>query len=614
MQDFYADSKPLARWWWFSGEIRREDIAAQLEWLSKTGFGGVEIAWVYPQKGAKPGPKWLSPEWSGAVAFAKEKAAALGMCCDFTFGTLWPFGGSNVPEKFASRNYDGLSPQRLKRSWEEPHAQPGFVLNHLDRHALEDYSAKMGAALAGALQGGKSALFCDSWEVATDGLWTDGFGKRFKDACGYEVEPLMKSLDDHPDERYDYRKFLSSVVLEEFFRPFASLCGKLGGFSRVQAHGAPVDLLAAYASADVPESEALLFDPHFSTLAASAAALSGKKVVSCETFTCLYGWVPYPGTPPHIGEEQTADMKLLADALFANGVNMVVWHGMPYTPSGGSNRFYATVHVGPDSGFAADLPDFNAYMSMDCSALRRGALHTDAAAYLPIEDCLMQGKLPEKLRKPSAEHYWELQHLKPHPDLAGRMPVWVSFEFLKQATVSYGIMRIGEASFRTLHVDSGWLDAQALEEILRLAQGGLRICLKRKPAQPGKRKSKSYGRILSKLCSLANVFDTPQKAFAGPPIVEGRDLPEFTARRDGDALRLFFAHPLSRTLSYPMKYGHSSSAGAVSMPVAINALGKKRDVTLEFKPRRSLLLTVDSSGVSFEDLAYDPPPPKQAGA
>jgi hypothetical protein len=53
--------------------------------------------------------------------------------------------------------------------------------------------------------------------------------------------------------------------------------------------GAPTDLLTAFALVDVPETEALLYEPSFSKIAASAASLAGKKVVTAETFTCAYG-------------------------------------------------------------------------------------------------------------------------------------------------------------------------------------------------------------------------------------------------------------------------------------------------------------------------------------
>ena len=67
-----------------------------------------------------------------------------------------------------------------------------------------------------------------------------------------------------------------------------------------------------------------------------------------------------------------ADLKLLADALFAQGVNQVVWHGMPFNGPGGRNEFYASVHVGPDAAFAAELPAFNGYLERVSSAPEAG--------------------------------------------------------------------------------------------------------------------------------------------------------------------------------------------------------------------------------------------------
>ena len=45
---FYGDSRPWTRWWWFASMIQKNDIADNLSWLKENGFGGVEIAWVYP--------------------------------------------------------------------------------------------------------------------------------------------------------------------------------------------------------------------------------------------------------------------------------------------------------------------------------------------------------------------------------------------------------------------------------------------------------------------------------------------------------------------------------------------------------------------------------------
>jgi hypothetical protein len=91
---FRGGSKPYTRWWWLAGPFRREDIRFQLEWLRSEGFGGVELAWLRPSwmGDADPEIEWLGPEWSDLVALTKQEAERLGLGCDFTFGSCWPFG------------------------------------------------------------------------------------------------------------------------------------------------------------------------------------------------------------------------------------------------------------------------------------------------------------------------------------------------------------------------------------------------------------------------------------------------------------------------------------------------------------------------------------------
>ncbi|MBL0174039.1 MAG: hypothetical protein IPP94_02035 [Ignavibacteria bacterium] len=329
--------RPLTRWWWFASVIDTNDVAAQLDWVERSGFGGVEIAWVYPLKGdsaARRDP-WLSPAWSRSAAFAKRHATRLGLQCDFTFGTLWPFGDSRVPPEDATVFYgDSTARAAMRLTWEHP--VRGRVLNHLDHRAFERYAARVGDALAPAIAGPPSALFCDSWEVETRKLWTRGFDSAFSARFGYDVRPFMDSLlaPGNAGVFFDYMTLLSDYTIGEFYRPFTAQAHARGAFSRAQCGGAPADLLDAFAAVDVPESEAVLFDAPFSRIAASAAALHGKPVVTAESFTCAYGWKGWPGPGPHQGEEKLADLKRIADALFANGVNGIIWHGMPYNPPG----------------------------------------------------------------------------------------------------------------------------------------------------------------------------------------------------------------------------------------------------------------------------------------
>ncbi len=603
----YPDSRPWTRWWWFANPIRREDLARQLDWLRDTGFGGVEIAWVYPQPGEPPGVRWLSPEWSDLVSFASRHAASIDLGCDFTFGTLWPFGGTIVDKSDASLNYDGPSPQRLRKSWECP--DEGGILNHLDAAALERYAAVMGAALAPALtEMRRPAFFCDSWEVRPEGLWSAGFGAAFRERFGYDIGPLMPALDEHPDARYDYRKLIGELVLREFYQPYATLCRRHGGFARVQCHGAPTDLLAAYATAEVPESEALLFDPGFSQIAASAATLASRPVVSAEAFTCLYGWHRWPGPGHHQGEEHIGDIRLLGDALVANGVNHLIWHGTPLQSHDRPRRFYASVHVGPDASFAADLPACNRYFGEICGIMREGIPFTDVAVYLPLEDQRMSGELPESLRKPSGEYHWELHYLRFPAELAGRQPTWVSDLFLRDAEFRNDRLHCGQTTFTALYLDCEWLDGDALDSITRLVAQGLPLCLKRLPRQPGRRRSPAYDAMLDRLVRSGRVADQFAEIAANRPVLSTVKPPPFRCRVvDGD-LTVFLAHPCAAGLTYPLEPGHFRTAGPVEMDLAIHWAGRRIDTRCAFGPAGSRVLSVSRTGAAgFVEIENDFP-------
>ncbi|HUJ75578.1 MAG TPA: hypothetical protein VL359_11995, partial [bacterium] len=110
---FVRTNKPYVRWWWFNQPISARDVDAQLEWAARQGFGGVEIAWVYPLPDRPPGPRWLSGPWISLVVGARQTCGRMGLGCDFTFGSLWPFGDSQLRGDQVSQWHTGPSPQRI---------------------------------------------------------------------------------------------------------------------------------------------------------------------------------------------------------------------------------------------------------------------------------------------------------------------------------------------------------------------------------------------------------------------------------------------------------------------------------------------------------------------
>ena len=610
LQDlYYRDSAPLIRWWWHASEFKKKDIDHQLNWLKKNGFGGVEIAWIYPvdRDTAHKKIKWLGSQWQELTKYTKQKCMELGLSCDFTFGTLWPFGGTFLPDKYATNIYGDTSfRQPLRLSWEHP--DTGNVLDHLDSSAFDFYSKYMGNALKPAMDGDKSALFCDSWEVETRRIWTDGFAELFANTYGYDLQKFMDSIynPDYAEIYYDYMRLVGKLVIQNFYVPFTEYAKANNAFSRVQCAGSPTDLISSYSRVDVPETEAMLYEPYFAQIPASAALLSGNTEVSSETFTCLYGF-----PDKYFGEEQVADMKLVADALFGYGVNQIVWHGMPYNPEDtDSIDFYATVDVGPDADFAGELKDFNDYMQKISQIMKKGKPLTNTAVYLPYEDALYAQEYPEDKQMPWSWGAYEMRYIDFPEETKGYSPHWINEEFLNKAVVENGIIKTENASFDALYVDVNHMNMKALRNITGLARQGAPVCMNKRPKQAGRFKTRQFFDSLSVLYDFDNVGEAINKVFKKKPLIEADEIPVYKAREVNGDIYIFFAHPFAKQLSLPLGYGESFSDEILKRNITINTNGASQNLRLEFEPYQSILIKIDENNhVSFADIEYVPPVP-----
>lgn len=605
----YQDGRPYTRWWWHAMKFTKEDIQNQLVWMREQGFGGVEISFIYPVNRNPEGERfeWLGPEWQQMVVYAKQCADSLGLGCDFTYGTLWPFGGTFVSDDDRTMIWgDSTWKQPLRLSWTHP--DTGNVMNHMDREAFRRYAKVMSPAFEPAMKGSQSALFCDSWEVHTAKLWTHGFEKKFESRFGYDIRPYMDNIysEENAEPRYDYMKLAADLVLNEFYIPWHEEARRLGGISRAQAAGSPTDLISAYAAIDVPETEAMLYEPNFSTIVASAAALAGKPIVSSESFTCLYGW---PAV--HMFEEQTADLKMVADALFANGTNQIIWHGTPFNPKGiDTIRFYATVHVGERGSLKDELIPFNDYLTKVSNAMRFGRTYSDIAVYLPLEDAWIAGILPEELQMPWSWGAYEMRYEYFPEELRGFHPLWINTPFLNEAIVRDGSMEINDMVFNALYVDASFLDMESLQAIARVAMKGLTVYMRTAPIQAGKVKDPQFDQALEQLLQLKNVFSEFAGKHPGKPLVEGEDLPEFWARTDNSELKIFFSNPTNKGLKYPLSYGQSLQETIITRNITIHFNGHSIPVKLDFEPCQSLLLHIDKKGrLRLEDIRFVPKTP-----
>ena len=225
---------------------------------------------------------------------------------------------------------------------------PGLVLDHLNKDAVDAFLQQF--AQSAATRFGRRfgttlrSLFVDSPELRTELYWTPDLLSEFAARRGYRLEPFLPILfrpfhDDaylrnlYPDAppqfdmadvgprvRFDFDRTISDLMVERYFRPIAAWAADHGVATRVQAHGSPADLLNAYRTASVPETEGLYAGGRLSflKLAASAAHLGGAPLVSSEVLA-VRGADATPG-------------QMLREVFrqLAAGVNHVVLHGFPY--------------------------------------------------------------------------------------------------------------------------------------------------------------------------------------------------------------------------------------------------------------------------------------------
>ena len=205
-----TSGRPYARYWWFAPTIKKEDVRYNLNWLQDNGFGGVEIAWVYPLNRFNPQDttytprqEWLSREWTDIVDYAMRYADSIGLGCDLTLGTLWPFGDSHVTADQATRRYgDPEWRQVITRSWEHP--KSGYVIDHLTPANYLPYLERLIKAFPRPESSIPQSYFIDSWEVETENLWCEGFGDDFFRRFGYDITQYMDSIYDPGKSQYLY--------------------------------------------------------------------------------------------------------------------------------------------------------------------------------------------------------------------------------------------------------------------------------------------------------------------------------------------------------------------------------------------------------------------------
>jgi hypothetical protein len=270
----------------------------------------------------------------------------------------------------------------------------GSVLDHHSREAAALFLRSAGDRVMDALRDAADppfhSVFCDSLEVyGAD--WTKDFLAEFAKRRGYDLAPWLPALwhdagEETPHVRHDAHLTLSELNLEYFFEPLVAWAQSRGMKARIQAHGAPGDVMQAYGRAHIPEGENIFLGDRYQVnlrhrrLASSAAHLYGKPLASSETYTWLR-------TPLFVTTLE--QMKPATDAVLLDGLNHIVNHGYSYSPPQAGEpgwSFYASTEANHTSPWWRHYPHLARYVQRACALLQAGVAVNPVAVYLPIAD------------------------------------------------------------------------------------------------------------------------------------------------------------------------------------------------------------------------------------
>ncbi len=389
--------------------------------------------------------------------------------------------------------FSGKTLQKVKRA--APGGE-GFTMDHMSRVALDTYLERFDKAF-GKEKTGVRAFFNDSYEVYGADL-SPLFFEEFKKRRGYDPSEYLSELTSMDDVdsiariKSDYRETISDMLLENFSKPWHNWIHKQGGLSRNQAHGSPGNLLDLYAAVDIPETETFgstYFpipglpdytvdkrnidpDPLMIKMATSAANVTGKPLVSSETFTWL-------------GEHfkvSMAECKPEVEQLFLTGVNHVFFHGTTYSPEEAGWPgwlFYASTNIGPSNSFWPHINGLNEYITRCQSFLQKGKSDNELLIYWPVYDVWHDPKKINKLL--SIHHIDEWMHPTPFYKLSqnlyskGYSIDFISDRLMKEAEIKdKEILTASEAKpYKTLILPScNLIPIETINAALSLAESG----------------------------------------------------------------------------------------------------------------------------------------------
>jgi hypothetical protein len=497
-----TEARPGAYWWWPGGAVNKEGLTWNMETYRKAGWGNLGVVGIYGVKGEEDlFLDIFSPAWFDMFNHAVREADRLGMNIDLTPSSGWRMGGPHITRPYAEQSFsviDGrIEVEALDASVKR--AGPGgkgLCLNPYSPAAVQYHFEWLSERFKEGKGLSPRAFYYDSFE--NEGNWCPELLDSFRKLRGYDLEDHMDAFggEGYPDEvrrvMCDYRETLSDLLLE-CIGEIVEWSEQKGSGLRMQAHGAPANILDMYAAASIPETEVFganefnipgyRRDPDLSNpetpdilvnrFASSAAHVAGRDLIIAESFTWLRN---------HF-HTALSHIKAESDQLFLNGINGIYYHGLCYSPRDADWPgwlFYAATQANFRNSIFRDIPVLNDYITRCQSVLQQGKADHDVLLYWPVYDLWMGGGTAE-LRFRVHDPGWLKE------SACGEAARWMvdkgyAFDYISDTQVrrtkveNGALITGGKGNYRTLLVPAaGFMKISTLEHLIKLAGEGATI-------------------------------------------------------------------------------------------------------------------------------------------
>ncbi|MEZ5105625.1 MAG: glycosyl hydrolase [Draconibacterium sp.] len=385
----------------------------------------------------------------------------------------------------------------------------GPVLNHYNKAAVANYLERISGYINGKVGNMGDyirAMFCDSMELE-GANWNDDLPDEFEKRRGYSILPylpfLLKKIGQMgnpladqlgiklPEEvteklgriNLDYYKTRLELFKERFITTFNDWCHTNGVKSRMQAYGRGMHPLEASMEIDIPECETWLFKevgrdyPDIglegraplmcNKYVSSAAALIGKKEVSCEEIT----------NTSMVFMATLENIKVAGDQSNISGVNHSVLHGFNYSPL--NTEFPGWIRYGTffneRNTWWPYFSLWSGYKARISNLLQNATPLANVAILQPLTDLWLKfgpqrDPFPQKWYPDYQNNLWEAVHQN------GGGCNYVSEKIINESDFENGAIKYNSRSYNYLLLpEIETLDLQTVQSLSDFAEAGGKI-------------------------------------------------------------------------------------------------------------------------------------------